>query len=152
MKFSIAVETKVFNAHIKDFAKKSNLSTGIIIKKFAFDLLARIIRKMPVLFGQARGGWYAAFEALGGSGPRTGTVEEAKGISQGSFIDQTKGTGKDKWVEIINGVGHMLWLEYGWSQQAPFGVVRLSMREMRKGELPQNMTKELQKDWVSFHG
>ena len=150
MKFSIAVETKVFNAHIKDFAKKSNLSTGIIIKKFAFDLLAKIIRKMPVLFGQARGGWYAAFEALGGSGPRTGTPEEAKGISQGGFIDQTKGTGRDKWVELINGVEHVIWLEYGHSKAAPYGMVRLSMREMRKGELPQNMTKQFQKDWKSF--
>ena len=151
MKFSIAVETKVFNAHIKDFVKKSNLSTGIIIKKFAFDLLARIIRKMPVLFGQARGGWYAAFETLGGRGPRTGTPEETKGISQGSFIDQTKGTGKNKWVELINGVGHMLFLEYGWSQQAPLGVIRISMREIRKGELPQNMSKELQKNWNEFY-
>jgi len=150
MKFSMAVETKIFNQHIRDFNRKINVSTEKVIKKFAFDVLARIIRKMPVKFGQARGGWYAAFETLGGSGPHTGTPEESKGISQGHFIDHTKGAFKDKWVEIINGVEHVIWLEYGHSKAAPYGMVRLSMREMRKGELPQNMTKQFQKDWKSF--
>jgi len=152
MNFSLAVETKIFNAHIKDFNRKTNISTEKVIKKFAFDVLARIIRKTPVDKGQARAGWYAAFETLGGSGPHTGTPEESKGRIQGSFTDHTKGVFKDKWVELINGVEHVIWLEYGHSKAAPYGMVRLSMREMRKGELPQNMTKQFQKDWLSFHG
>ena len=150
MKFSLAVETKIFNQHIKDFNRKTNVSTEKVIKKFAFDLLKGIITKMPVKFGQARAGWYAAFETLGGSGPHTGTPEESKGRTQGSFTDHTQGTFKDKWIEIINGVEHVIWLEYGWSKQAPLGVIRVSMREMRKGELPKNMTAQMQKDWTSF--
>ena len=150
MKFSMAVETKIFNQHIKDFNRKTNISTEKVIKKFAFDVLARIIRKMPVDKGQARAGWYAAFETLGGSGPHTGTPEESKGISQGGFIDHTQGAFKNKWVELINGVEHMIFLECGWSQQAPLGVIRISMREMRKGQLPKDMTEQFQKDWKSF--
>ena len=151
MNFTIATETKVFNQHIRDFMRKSNLSADVILRKFAFDLLARIIRKMPVKFGRARAGWYVAFESLGGVGIYRGTPEEAKGKGEGSFTDHTKGY-LDKWIEIVNGVEYIIFLEYGWSQQAPFGFVRLSMREMRKGELPKNMTGQMKKDWMSFHG
>lgn len=46
--FSMKVETKNFNRHIKQFLKKSDISVEKAIKKFAFDLLSRIIKKSPV--------------------------------------------------------------------------------------------------------
>jgi len=168
--FSMEVETKEFNKHIKDFMKKTNLSTETVLKKFAFDLLARIIRKTPVDTGRARGGWFVAMEALGAQSSRSiefnisrkakGGKSKAvtrdafeEGKAQGQFIDHTKGH-LNKWIEIINGVEYIIFLEYGGktgSAQAPFGMVRVSMREIRKGELPKNMTKEMQKDWNKFY-
>jgi len=158
MNFSLSVETKVFNQHIRDFNRKTNVTTERVIKKFAFDLLAKIITQMPVLHGRARAGWYAAFEGSGSDGEAIAYPSNAKvdpkeveiGRSKGKFIDNTKGFGMNKWVELVNGVEYMIFLEYGHSQQAPYGVVRLSIRQMRKAELPQKMSKELQKDWKSF--
>lgn len=152
MNLNLTVETKAFNQHIADFKKKSNLSTEIILKKFAFDLIAKIIRKMPVDTGQARAGWYIAFEGLGGQGTYTGKPEESEGKKKGQFIDNTKGSWKQvKYIEVINRVEYMIFLEYGYSQQAPFGMVRLSMREMRKGQLPKDMIDKFKKDWNSFY-
>jgi len=162
MNFSLDVETKIFNQHIKDFNRKINVSTEKVIKKFAFDVLARIIRHTPVDMGQARGGWFLAMEKLGeGStksveinvskgGKRFSQEEFEKGKAKGGFTDHTKGVFKDKWVEIVNGVEHVIFLEYGSSQQAPYGMVRLSMREIRKGQLPKDITEQFQKDWKSF--
>jgi hypothetical protein len=162
--FSIKAETEVFNRHIADFRKKCNLSAEVVLKKFAFDLLAKIIRKTPVDTGQARGGWIPGLEGLGRGSSKTINVNiqsgsknfnaEAfsRGQTKGRYIDGTKGPlGFPKYIEIINGVEHVIFLEYGSSKQAPFGMVRLSMREMRKGFLPKNMTEEFQKNWNSFN-
>ena len=162
MNFSMAVETKIFNQHVRDFNRKINVSTEKVIKKFAFDVLARIIRHTPVDTGQARGGWFLAMEKLGESSAKSVEInvskgskrfsqeEFEKGKAKGGFTDHTKGVFKDKWVEIVNGVEHIIFLEYGHSKAAPYGMARLSMREIRKGELPKNMTAEMKKDWKSF--
>ena len=74
-----------------------------------------------------------------------------QGRSEGDFIDHTRGT-MNKWVEIVNGVSYILFLEYGYSQQAPHGMVRLSMRELRRGQLPQQMANQMRADWNRFYG
>ena len=147
--FSMKVETDLFNKHIKQFLKKSNISVEKGIKKFAFDLLNRIIKKNPVDTGRSRAAWYVAIEKLGGA-ISVSTKEEREGYSKGKFIDHTKNF-LDKYIEIVNGVDYVIYLEYGSSKQAPYGMVRLSMRELRKGKLPQDLSKQLQKDWNEFY-
>jgi len=45
--FSIQMETKRFNRRVKKFIKKTDLDTGIVIRKIALDLLANILRPEP---------------------------------------------------------------------------------------------------------
>lgn len=148
--FTMKLETKVFNRHIKDFLKKTNISTEKVLKKFAFDLLKRIIKKNPVDTGRSRAAWYVAMEKLSGRTFTTSSAEESEGKGKGGFTDHTKNF-LDKWIEIVNGVSYVIYLEYGHSKQAPFGMVRLSMRELRGGKLPKELSTELQKDWNTFY-
>ena len=46
--FSMTVETEGFNKHIRDFMRRTNISQEKVLKKFAFDLLKRIMMKNPV--------------------------------------------------------------------------------------------------------
>lgn len=46
--FTIKAETAKFNRFISNFVNKSSVDTDKAIKKFAFDLLGRIIKKSPV--------------------------------------------------------------------------------------------------------
>lgn len=156
--FSMKVETKAFNDHIKQFASQAQIEIPKAIKKFAFDLLKRIIMKSPVDTGRSRAGWFVALDKLG-SGQyvavgKTGSNVSAEAIregrSKGGFIDHTKGV-TDMWVEIINGVEYAIFLEYGHSQQAPYGMVRVSMREMRGDKLPKDMGTRLRKKWNRFY-
>lgn len=73
--------------------------------------------------------------------------EVSQGRNKSSFTDHTGKTRVVKYVEIINGVDYIIFLEYGYSGQAPHGMVRVSMRELRKGKLPQDMSKRFQKSW-----
>ena len=165
--FSISVETKEFNRHVKSFLKKGNVSTELAIKKFAFDLLKRIIRKNPVDTGRSRAAWYVSMEKLSKEGgfiepittsPNYSEEAVSEGKSKGQFIDHTKGY-LNKWIEIINGVSYIIYLEYGRSNQAPYGrsnqapygMVRISMRELRRGKLPKELSDRLKKDWNSFY-
>ena len=47
-RFTLSLETERFNKAIEKFANKSNLSFELILKKIAFDLVNRIIKKSPV--------------------------------------------------------------------------------------------------------
>lgn len=162
MKFSYKVETKNFNRHIKQFIKKSDLSISIILRKFAFDLLKKIIQKSPVDTGRSRGAWLISMEKLSEKDskmkqpfvrrnyPNYSMKEEQRGRGEGRLRDRSK-MPFIKYITIINKVPYVIRLEYGHSRQAPFGMIRISMRELRKGKLPKELTVKLQKDWNSYY-
>jgi len=75
----------------------------------------------------------------------------SEGKSKGKIIDKTGKMNALQYIEIINGVGYALFLEYGYSRQAPYGMVRISMAEMRKGTLPKDLGKRLQARWNRFY-
>jgi len=164
------VETEMFNKHVRSFLKKSGVDVGVGIRKFAFDLLRKIVMKTPVDTGRARAAWLVSLEKLGEGRLGTvtiplkpikkgGKVKRRKGVSasgialgrtEGTLIDHTKGTFKEKFVIIVNSVDYIVFLEYGWSQQAPYGMVRISMREMRGQKLSKNITEAMIKSWNEF--
>jgi hypothetical protein len=144
------LETREFNMHVQQFARKYPDRARIIIKKFALDLLARIVKRTPVDTGRARAAWYPSMVALGLNVPLategTKAAEIAKGKSEGSYKDRTKRPGL-MYIDLINGVRYIVYLEYGYSGQAPFGMVRISMRQMRGGKLPKDLGARMRKDW-----
>jgi len=149
--FTMKIETAKFNRFLKSFVARSNLSTNLVIKKIALDLLVQILKRSPVDTGRSRAAWYPSMQGLGGSydlqrklkDPTKSKVSEGK--KQGSYKENLKFT-VNKYVELINGVDYIIYLEYGYSKQAPYGMVRISMRKMR-GKMPKALNKEFRKDW-----
>lgn len=170
--FSIEMETKKFNRTMKRFIKKSGLSTEVIIRKTAFDLLALILAgklpsggknaqlpeavrtvstgRHPVLSGRSRAAWFASVVGLGknfdfSKGVSSDDNQVSEGKNEGAFKNNLKAK-SNKWVELINNVKYILFLEHGSSKQAPVGMVRISMRKLR-GRMPKDLSKEFLKDW-----
>lgn len=88
----------------------------------------------PVDTGRARAGWARAIEELGGVFGPAGSDRSA--ISDGRRRGKT-GTEKGRasavrW--IVNGVDYIVFLEYGSSDQAPGGFIRVSLEQLR-GEI-----------------
>ena len=114
---------------------------------------------MNVDTGRARAAWHVSMNALAHEGfimnARRGKGETAEAIavgkSQGEFTDHTGQMVSNKWVEMVNGVDYIIFLEYGYSRQAPFGMVRVSMREMSRGQLPKTFIGDMKKEWNSFY-
>jgi len=172
MKTSIEFETKKFNAAIKKFAAKSELSTEKVIRKIAFDLLAGILSGLPkannftipntegitgrhpVLTGRARAAWHASVIGLGGnfnfSSGVKGLNEVARGKKEGTFKNNLKNFVGEKYVIFINNVPYILFLEYGSSLSAPAGMVRISIRRMT-GRMPKELNQEFINEWNKFN-
>lgn len=151
---TLRMETRVFNREVKRFIGRTDISTEQAIKKIALDLLSNILLappkgRHPIDTGRARAGWYMSAKGLGKqfdfSSGIQGENQVDLGKREGAFRDNTKYTA-NKWVELINGVDYILFLEYGASKQAPYGMVRISMRKMR-GKMPKKLTEEFRKDW-----
>ena len=123
-----------------------------VLRALALDFIRRVIEKTPVDFGRARAGWTSYALSLGRSprigGQRSGrglakeaSAEQAQGITEGSF--KTKFSGVDQFIEIINGVSYIVFLEFGSSDQAPGGMMRITFREMMAADV---MTKQMSRD------
>ena len=95
------METAAFNREIKRFLKRTDISTGEVIRKMAVDLLSNILLappkgRHPIDTGRARAGWYMSARGLGKQFDFDAGVEGenqvAIGKREGKFIDNTKYT------------------------------------------------------------
>lgn len=109
---------------IDKLAEKAKVETETIVRKITFDIFRGVVLKSPVLTGRFRANWnvslgapnYETSEATGQA--RTdGEVRKALGFKAG-------GT-----TYLTNGLPYARRLEYGYSQQAPAGMVRLTVAD-----------------------
>ena len=115
------------------------------LKAIAFKFISLVIPKTPVDEGRARGGWMSYLLAngqpvsTGGSDP----TAIAEGIAAGSF--QERFSRSEQFIILVNAVEYIVILEFGHSDQAPAGMMRLSFRELQAGE---TLTKEVRRELV----
>lgn len=122
---------KEFNRKLKNFSK-TLLPEQVVLaqKKIALDLFTKIIVKTPVDTGRARGNWQITINA-----PATGVIDVTGGKSSGDGA-LTAGSKKISSVKgfvtifITNNVDYIGFLEEGSSDQAPKGMVALSIAEV----------------------
>lgn len=117
-----------FSLDLSKFAKKCPERYDLVVKKVLFDMFARIVLRTPVDTGRARGNWQIDPRLLSGETNRldkTGTMAVAEGSSKINSL-----TTKAKVVGFIfNNCSYILPLEYGSSDQAPRGMVRITLAE-----------------------
>ena len=100
----------------------------IFVKKISMELLKKLINKSPVDTGRFRGAWVVGRNTPDRSEPDTadpsGTSTEIKGINGINSIRE------GDIVYLSNNLDYALMLEYGWSKQAPQGMVAVSLNEI----------------------
>jgi hypothetical protein len=140
MDMSLEVVTRDFDQWVKGYVRKYPDEQGKALRNVMLNLLGRIVPRTPVDTGRARGGWYPYADHAGapvvGGGPGA-----AQGRSEGSFREDLDGA--NQFIEVTNGVPYIKRLEYGYSTQAPAGMVRVSMRELLAGEVDDEFEKSI---------
>ena len=116
-----------WEGNIHKFSRKLEISVNLVIKKLAIQLFELIVLKTPVDTGRARASWNLsnANIDIGVAPPGDYSLEDALNkVSEKSVV------GMARTIWITNSLPYILALEHGHSQQAPTGMVALSVEEI----------------------
>jgi len=118
-----------FRLELEDeFSQIMEEHVPLVLQKIAMETLSRVVLKSPVDTGRFRGNWTVS---LGGPSDAVLDVEDKSGgptIAAGSEV--ITGIDSLQVIWIQNNLPYANRLENGWSQQAPAGVVALTMAEI----------------------
>ena len=121
-----------FELELDDFLKNRLPQQQLVfVKKISLELLKKLVKKSPVDTGRFRGNWFVALDfpdrTISDDTDKTKTGR--KTISRGRRVIEALQAGHK--VIISNNLPYAVMLEYGWSNQAPQGVVAVSLEEVR---------------------
>lgn len=114
-----------FTLDIKNFVEKAKKNPETVARQVSFKLFSAVIKASPVDTGRFRMNWQTA-GAVAPSGVIDGTDKGGAGAigSAASYIFAAS-----DWNEftLTNNLPYAERLEYGWSNQAPNGFVRINV-------------------------
>lgn len=113
-----------FKADLKRFAKQIDTDFTTVFKKIVFEAYTRFVQRSPVDSGRFRASWTVQESTPNLTTKAPGSYSGAPPIppytvSQPYTI-----------VWIANALPYAERLEFGWSKQAPQGMVRLTLAEL----------------------
>ena len=116
-----------FGVKITGLVRKAQADIDLAVRKATFELFNKIVLRSPVDTGRFRANWNVSYAQADTSvtlstNQNRGTKEAAKALTY-----PTGGV-----VYLSNGLPYAQRLETGWSQQAPIGMVRVSIVEFEK--------------------
>lgn len=118
-----------FTLQLQQFADKAKDNAELVVRKVGIDIYSQIIMKSPVDTGRFRANWVVGSSAIGTTTTAT-DPGGAKTIAAGSQKIMKVQLGQSIWLS--NSLPYARRLEYGWSQQAPSGMVRLTIAEWNR--------------------
>ena len=113
-----------FAGQIRQWSDRTEQRLSQVVRKSALGAFSEVIRKSPVDTGRFRGNWQASIGApAGGVLSDTGgsvSIARAQGTVSGAELGDS--------IFLVNNLPYAQRLEYGWSRQAPNGMVRLTVQ------------------------
>jgi hypothetical protein len=116
-----------------DFAavlKRAGDKADLVVRKSAIDLGKSLIQMSPVDTGRFRGNWQFGISAIDQA--TNSPPDQGGGTTNGRLVTKI---GSWRWGEIIyltNSLAYARRLEYGWSKQAPAGMVRITVANFER--------------------
>jgi len=117
-----------FEADIRKFVEKAGERADVAVKAIVVGIHARVDKRSPVDTGRFRGNWQLGIgSAPGGTLER---LDKTGGETSVSIAAAIPGDAAGNVYYIANNLPYAQRLENGWSQQAPSGMVALTMLEV----------------------
>lgn len=116
-----------FSLDLSRLVKKAKGNLDLVTQKVTFDLFEAVILKSPVLTGRFRANWQASAGTYGSTPVDSVDPTGASAISGMSSVALHTPAGST--VYLTNPLPYSIPLEYGYSQQAPQGMVRVTVTE-----------------------
>ena len=147
---TIEFDSRAFTRWTRDLTRGMERNAAEkTLKGIAFEFTSRVMARNPVDKGRSRAAWTPFLKRINfpsgglvragaGAGPEFSPEAVRQGESEGSVNFDLNGPKQS--ITITNAVPYIASLEFGSSDQAQAGMVRITMRELKAGS---RMTKKL---------
>lgn len=113
-----------FASDLDAFARKVDGNINLVFRKIVYEIAKDLIAMSPVDTGRFRGNWMIG---VGNPNAATTTVNDRSGASTLARLGSQLTTIEAKIpLFVTNSLPYAQRLEYGWSKQAPAGMVRIT--------------------------
>ncbi|WP_223644364.1 HK97 gp10 family phage protein [Corallococcus sp. EGB] len=119
-----------FSKQVQAFAKATEAKANEVVRKTALGILANVVTASPVDTGRFRGNWQ-----LGIAERPSGTVEAEDKDGSGTVSREGPKLERVKLGDtlyVTNNLPYGRRLEFGWSDQAPKGMVRVTLANVNE--------------------
>lgn len=121
---------QTFSADLDRFARKLQLNRRLVVRRVALEIHDGIVRRTPVDTGRARASWTMSEGSPAGGDVGLVRMTSAAAAASSLAAAASVGISGDRLVYITNNVEYIIALERGHSQQAPAGMVAVTMAEV----------------------
>lgn len=122
-----------FTLDIQAFVAKAKKNPEIVMRQVSMKLFSAIILGSPVDTGRFRNNWFANTGPTPSSETTTYTGKQGTAAinRMSKVVNGSRGMG---WTELTltNNLPYAQRLEYGWSKQAPVGMVRVNIARFQQ--------------------
>ena len=116
-----------WSVSLTDLVARAGARIDDVVRKTEIDLFSRVIARSPVDTGRFRGNWQVSNDAP--LERQTDALDPDGSIATDAAIDAVMHLPVGHVTHISNALPYAQRLEYGYSAQAPAGMVRLTARE-----------------------
>lgn len=119
-----------FAASLAEFAEQAKGAIDTVCREVIIEIGSSVIRMSPVKDGRFRGNWqYSIGSPAQGE---TGRNDPGGAQTTAELVDGALQFKAGETAYIVNNVPYAIRLEYGWSDQAPEGVVRITLDRFQR--------------------
>ncbi len=117
-----------FSMDISRFVNRTRMTMNEVVRGAMYGLAARVVMTTPVKTGKARGNWVMKMDGVYEK-VQTGVLDKSGDHSLDRIAQALEAfeAGKTKNIWLTNTLPYIVMLEYGWSKQAPAGIVRMAL-------------------------
>lgn len=118
-----------FADQLRRLSEKAKVDIETVVRKTVLDLQGGVVLRSPVDTGRFRSNWMVG---IGSKDSSTVTTEDKTGEASMARVAPAMATWKPgQSIFITSSLPYAQRIEYGWSDQAPGGVVRLTVQDFR---------------------
>jgi hypothetical protein len=119
--------SNLFTAQIGQFVQKAQGNMDLVVRKVAFEMFSRVIQKSPVDLGRFKSSWLVSINAVASGDP--GTIDKSGAPSLERVNAAVLELKAGDMISMVSNLAYANRLEYGYSKQAPAGMVRITVGE-----------------------
>lgn len=120
---------KTFQQEVDDFCIKTEKDMDLAVRALVLELFSLVVERSPVDTGTFRANWQVSLGT-----PMTGTLDEEDkegAVAINRIAEVVLGLKAGDTIYLANNLPYALALEEGHSDQAPNGMVALTMQELK---------------------